>query len=101
MLTYSDVTESEIVYSIISFILGLFIGVLIKKVLKVGIVLVAIVVLLIALGVVSPNTALSFIKTLVTTITPVAEGYATEALAYLPYNSIFFLIGLAIGLYKG
>ena len=70
MLIVPDVTKSEIVYSIVSFLLGLFIGFLIKNVVKIGIVLIAIIILLIVIGVVSPNTVLLFIKTLVTTITP-------------------------------
>ncbi|MFP3198056.1 MAG: hypothetical protein RXQ78_06365 [Sulfolobaceae archaeon] len=101
MLIVPDVTKSEIVYLIIAFLLGLLIGFLIKNILKIGIVLLAIIILLIVIGVVSPNTVLSFIKTSVITITPEAERYATEALTYLPYNSIFFIIGLVVGLLKG
>ncbi|WP_374119581.1 hypothetical protein [Pyrobaculum sp. 3827-6] len=82
------------------FVIGFLVGVLAKRVLSLAAVLIALFIALAALGYLSPDQVTAFLKQL---------GYAAnEALAYatriknaIPYSSITFLIGLALGLWKG
>jgi uncharacterized membrane protein (Fun14 family) len=81
-------------------VIGFLVGVLAKRVLSLAAVLIALFIALAALGYLSPDQVTAFLKQL---------GYAAnEALAYatriknaIPYSSITFLIGLALGLWKG
>ena len=101
MIALPPITKGEIVYAIVSFLLGLLIGYLVKNIIKIGIVLLAIVVLLILIGAISPHTVESFVESTASSAIPQAEHYVTEILTYIPYNSIIFIIGFIIGLVKG
>ena len=82
------------------FIVGLLVGVLAKRILSAALVLIALFVVLVALGYLSPSQVSSILQQL---------GYAAkDALQYamkfkdaVPTASLAFLIGLAIGLWKG
>jgi len=91
---------SEIVYLIIAFVLGLLIGFLIKKIIQIGIILLAIVIILLAIGAISPSTIQNALTNIGVYINQ-AEHLADTFKIYLPYNSIAFIIGLIIGLIKG
>ncbi|ADY01825.1 hypothetical protein VMUT_1621 [Vulcanisaeta moutnovskia 768-28] len=93
-------TLTQIVSIIGLFVLGLLVGILIRKLVGVALVLLAIVILAIALGYLSPSTLVSILH---------YAGYAMSA-AYaktqqfvgaIPYSSLAFIIGLVIGLIKG
>jgi len=82
------------------FIIGVLVGALVKRILSVGLLLIALIIVMAALGYLSPQQVTAFLQQL---------GYAAnQALAYaakikevVPYSSLAFLIGLAIGLWKG
>ena len=82
------------------FVLGLLVGVLIRRLLSVALVLLAIVVLAMALGYLSPSAlvvVLHYVGYAVTT----AYVKAQQFISAIPYSSLAFVIGLVIGLVKG
>ncbi|MDT7876546.1 MAG: hypothetical protein RXR59_04910 [Sulfolobus sp.] len=94
------IPTSEIAYALVSVLLGLLVGYLVKNIIKIGLTILAIIIILIAIGVISPHTVISGIET-VTGYTPQIEEYVSKILTYLPYNSLLFIIGFVIGLWKG
>ena len=96
----SSVSTSEIVALAVSFVLGLLIGFLIRKVIAVGLILLAIVILLIAAGYLSPTQVEQLVQNLAVNATHYASTI-NGLRAYIPYNSIAFVIGFVIGLLKG
>jgi len=82
------------------FIIGLLVGILAKRLLSAALVLVALFIALAALGYTSPSQVATMLQQI---------GYAAkDAIAQaqwlkdtVPYSSAAFLIGLAIGLWKG
>lgn len=94
------ISTSEILSLAIAFVLGLLIGLLIKKIFQIGIIILAIVIILIAIGAISPST----VEQGLIALGQQASVVKSEVLSYielLPYNSIAFIIGLIIGLVKG
>jgi uncharacterized membrane protein (Fun14 family) len=94
------IPTSEIAYALVSVLLGLLVGYLVKNIIKIGLTILAIIIILIAIGTISPHTVISGIET-VTSYTPQIEEYVSQILTYLPYNSLLFIIGFVIGLWKG
>jgi|ECHhosMinimDraft_1075155.scaffolds.fasta_scaffold05056_2 uncharacterized membrane protein (Fun14 family) len=93
-------TLSDIGSVLIALVIGLLIGVLLKKFLEIGVILVVIVLVLLAIGAISPATVESFLKDIGVYATQ-AYHYSQRFAGLVPYNSIFFIIGLIIGLWKG
>ncbi len=98
-----DLTTITSVFSITAFIIGLLLGVIVKRVLKLALALVALVVMLVVTGYL--NFALS-VPTAVTiyrvfSMAPQAVSVGAELGGLLPISSAAFLIGAAIGLWKG
>lgn len=80
--------------------LGLLIGLLIRKIITAGLIALAIIILLIATGYLSPTQVEQIGQSLLAN----ASHYILmlESLrVYIPYNSVSFIIGLVIGLAKG
>ena len=100
MVSLASIPTSEIIALVVSFLLGLLIGVLIRKIIAVGLILLAIVILLIAAGYVSPTQVEHFVESLASNSTYYVEKLNTLRV-YIPYNSIAFVIGFIIGLIKG
>ncbi len=100
MVDPSSISISEIVALAVSFLLGLLIGVLIKRIIAIGLILLAIVILLIVAGYVSPAQVEHFVQSLASNSTYYVEKL-NSLKAYIPYNSIAFVIGFIIGLVKG
>jgi len=95
-----DLNTTFLVAAIIPLIIGFIVGVIIRSALKIGIALVALVFILIALGIVSPDQVLQPILSLVksgSSLPAVVQRLA----GYLPYSSLTFVVGLAVGLLKG
>ena len=98
-----NLSTTFLVAAILPLIIGVVVGIIIRSALKIGIALVALVVLLIAAGVITPSQVIGPLAALVksgataSTITT----YANRVAGYLPYSSLTFLIGLAVGLLKG
>ena len=94
------ITESQIISLVVAFILGLLIGLLIKKIIQIGLIILAIIIILIAIGTLSPSTVIHGLESLGVYASE-AESFVGKELSILPYNSIAFIIGLVIGLIKG
>jgi len=85
---------------VIPFIIGLLVGVLVKRTAKLIVVLVALILVLGAVGCAQlPTISEVLVKALV--YLPVIKKEAGTLINILPYSSATFLIGLAIGLWKG
>ncbi|GAB6943510.1 hypothetical protein [Vulcanisaeta sp. JCM 14467] len=93
-------TLTQIVSILGLFVLGLLVGILIRRLIGVALILLAIVILAIALGYLSPSTLVTLFH---------YAGYAMSAayskaqqfIGAIPYSSLAFIIGLVIGLIKG
>ncbi len=83
----------------VPFILGLLIGAIVKKAFSLVILVVALVIVLIATGVVSLSFQDIFDKAM--TFLPKIYDTGSSWINILPYSSVGFLIGLALGLWKG
>ena len=95
-----DLSTTFLVAAIVPIILGFIVGVIIRSALKIGIAIAVIILILIAAGVISPDQVL---KPLLSAVKsgPSLVPYAQRVASYLPYSSLTFIIGLAIGLWKG
>jgi hypothetical protein len=85
---------------IVPLIIGLVVGIIIKSAIKIGIALAFLIIILIALGILTPDQVLKPIISLASSSGTVASK-VQEIAGYLPYSSVTFLIGLAIGFLKG
>jgi uncharacterized membrane protein (Fun14 family) len=84
----------------IPFIVGLLIGVVLKKTVKIAIIVIAFVIVLIIVGyfqVPSFGDMLNYASEYL----PTLWAEATPIINLLPYSSALFMIGVAIGLWKG
>ena len=98
-----DLSTAFIIALIAPLILGFIVGLVIRSALKIGIAIAALIIILIILGVLTPSQVLTPL------IAMVKSGASNSALAsdverfagYLPYSSVTFIIGLAIGFLKG
>lgn len=103
MVNGFDPTLGITALSAVTFILGLLIGVVVKRTVKLALAIVSLVILLAVTGYV--NLALSEVT--VNTIyrafstAQTQAGRATEIASLLPISSAAFLIGVALGFWKG
>jgi uncharacterized membrane protein (Fun14 family) len=95
-----DLSTTFLVAAILPLIIGFIVGVIIKSALKIGILLAVLVLVLIALGIITPEQVLSPVLSLVRSGSALASE-ARRVAGYLPYSSVTFIIGLAIGFLKG
>jgi len=94
------ISENLLVSIFVSLILGFLIGYLIKKVIQIGLILLAILIILIGIGIISPSSIIHEIDSLGIYANQI-KSLAENEINLIPYNSIFFIIGLVIGLIKG
>ena len=99
-LALPDLSTTFLVAAIVPLILGFIVGVIIRSALKIGIAIAVLIVILIAAGFLSPNQVLQPLLSIVKS-GPDLVTYAQRVAGYLPYSSLTFLIGLAVGLWKG
>jgi uncharacterized membrane protein (Fun14 family) len=95
-----DLSATFLIAAIAPLIIGFVVGVIIRYAVKIGIALAVLIILLIALGVLTPSQVLAPILSLVKSGSSLTV-YANRVAGYLPYSSITFIIGLAVGLLKG
>ena len=95
-----DLSTTFLVAAIVPLIIGFIVGVIVRSVLKIGIAIAVLIVILIAAGILSPNEVLQPLLSVVKS-GPSLAPYAQRVAGYLPYSSLTFLIGLAVGLWKG
>ncbi|MDG6981064.1 MAG: hypothetical protein JRN51_08155 [Nitrososphaerota archaeon] len=98
-----DLSTTFLIASIVPIIIGFIVGVIIRNAIKIGIAIAVLVVLLIAVGILTPSQVLTPLASLVKSGSTQAAvtAYANRVAGYLPYSSVTFLIGLAVGLWKG
>jgi uncharacterized membrane protein (Fun14 family) len=99
-LALPDLSTTFLVAAILPLILGFIVGYIAKSALKIGVAVAVVILLLIAVGVISPSQVLQPILSIVKSGSGLA-GYAQRVAGYLPYSSLTFIIGLAIGFWKG
>lgn len=95
-----SLSTTFLIVSIVPVIIGFIVGVIIRSAIKIGIALAVLVVLLIAIGILSPSQVLTPILSMVKSGSSLTS-YVSRVAGYLPYSSVTFIIGLAIGLLKG
>lgn len=95
-----DLSTTFLVAAILPLIVGFIVGVIIKSAVKIGIAIAVLVIVLIALGILTPTQVLQPILSLVHSGSSIS-AYANRVAGYLPYSSLTFIIGLAVGLLKG
>ncbi len=99
-LVAPDLSATFLVAAIVPLIIGFIVGVIIRSALKIGIAIAVIIILLIVVGVISPDQVLQPLLSIVKS-GPDLVAYAQRVANYLPYSSATFIVGLAIGLWKG
>ncbi len=95
-----DLSTTFLIATILPLIIGFIVGLIIKSVLKIGIALAILVIVLIVLGIVTPNQILTPLLSLFKSGGALSSDVQRLA-GYLPYSSLTFIIGLAIGFLKG
>lgn len=95
-----DLSTTFLVSAILPLIIGFIVGVILKSAIKIGIALLILVVILIAAGIISPNQVLQPLLSIAKSGSTLT-AYANRVAGYLPYSSLTFIIGLAIGYLKG
>lgn len=88
-----------VVALLVPLVIGFLVGIVIKSAAKIGAAIALIVLLLIFVGIITPS---QVIQPLISTFKsgPALASKATQIAGYLPYSSITFIIGLAIGFFK-
>nr|KJR73107.1 MAG: hypothetical protein TU35_07795 [Thermoproteus sp. AZ2] len=92
------ITLTQVVALVVPFIFGLLIGVLIRRLIGVAIVLLAIFLLAIALGYLTPSAAMQILQSIGYTAYQAAEKLGVLK-SMIPFSSLTFIIGLVIGLF--
>ncbi|MEM4086491.1 MAG: hypothetical protein QXR34_09065 [Saccharolobus sp.] len=94
------ISTSGVISLVIAFLLGLLIGLLVRKIIQIGLILLAIVIILIVIGYISPQQVINFLSS-ITTQLPHILSKAESLKSIIPYDSIAFIIGFIIGIIKG
>jgi uncharacterized membrane protein (Fun14 family) len=95
-----DLSTTFLAAAILPLVLGFIVGLIVKRVLKLGIAIAALIIVLIVLGVVTPGQIVSPLLSLFRSSSTVSSE-AQRIAGFLPYSSVTFLIGLAVGFFKG
>jgi hypothetical protein len=85
---------------VLAFVLGLLIGIIVKRVISLGLLLLALILLLMALGYIHPSFTATLLKYL-QYYGPKALEEAERISSLIPYSSVFFILGFIIGVWKG
>jgi uncharacterized membrane protein (Fun14 family) len=95
-----DLSTTFLVAAILPLVLGFIVGLIVKRVLKLGIAIAALVIILILLGIVAPSQIIGPLMSMAR-----SGGSLTSAVdrvaGFLPYSSVTFIVGLALGFLKG
>jgi hypothetical protein len=84
---------------LVPLVLGFLVGIVIKGAVRIGAAIAVIVLLLIFTGILTPSQVIQPIMSLVSSGPPLSSKVSQIA-GYLPYSSVTFLIGLAVGFFK-
>jgi hypothetical protein len=95
-----SLSATFIVAALLPLVIGFVVGLLIKKILTIGLIIAAIILILIIVGYLSPDQVLKpllgFLKSSST-----VSGWIKRVAGYLPYTSLTFILGLIVGFLKG
>ena len=94
-----DASVTFIVALLVPLVLGFLVGMVIKTALKIGAAIAIIALLLIFTGILTPSQIIEPIMSLVRS-GPALTSKVSQIAGYLPYSSVTFLIGLAVGFFK-
>jgi uncharacterized membrane protein (Fun14 family) len=103
MASLFDAGSATIVPALVVLAIGFLLGVVLKKTVKLGLAILSLVGLLVATGYIN----LQLSETTKTTIyrvfsqAPTVAGQASAVASLLPITSAAFLVGLALGIWKG
>lgn len=100
MVLLPSLSVTFLVAAIAPFIIGLLVGVIIKSAIKIGVAIAVLILILIGLGIITPDQVLKPVLSLMQSGSALTSR-VNEIAGYLPYSSLAFLIGLAIGFFKG
>jgi uncharacterized membrane protein (Fun14 family) len=95
-----DSSITFIVAIIVPLIIGFLVGIVVKSALKIGIAIALIILVLMALGIITPDQLVQPLVGLFRSGSSLATKVRQVA-GFLPYSSITFIIGLVIGFFKG
>ena len=85
---------------LVPLILGFLVGIIAKGLMKVGVAIALIILILIALGTITPSQVIGPLVSLFRS----GSAYTTKVSqisGYLPYSSLTFLVGVVVGFFKG
>lgn len=95
-----SLSATFIIAALLPLVIGFVVGLLIKKVLTIGLLIAAIILLLIIASFLSPDQVLKpllgFLKSSST-----VEDWIKRVAGYLPYTSLTFILGMILGFLKG
>ncbi len=94
-----DASATFIVSLLVPLVIGFLVVTVIKSALKLGAAIAIIILLLIFLGVLTPSQVIQPIMSLVRS-GPALTSKVSQIAGYLPYSSVTFLIGLAVGFFR-
>ena len=94
-----DTSITFIVSLLIPLVLGFLVGMVIKSALKIGAAIAIIALLLIFGGIITPSQIIEPVMSLGRS-GPELTSKVSQVAGYLPYSSVTFLIGLAVGFFK-
>ncbi len=94
-----DASVTFILALLIPLVIGFLVGVVIKSALKIGAAIAIIIVLLIFGGILTPAQVIQPVISLVKS-GPDLTRKVNQLAGYLPYSSVLFIIGLAVGFFK-
>jgi Sec-independent protein secretion pathway component TatC len=94
-----DLSATFIAALVVPLVIGFLVGIVIKSALKIGAAIALIVVLLIFGGILTPSQVIQPLVGLASS-GPALTGKVTQIAGYLPYSSVLFIIGLAVGFFK-
>ena len=101
-----DVTTSGTGFIVATFIIGLLLGVIVKRVFKLALAILALIVVLVVTGYVNLNLSQNQVNQatiyrVFSTTLPSVVSSAQQVATLLPLTSAAFLAGIALGLWKG
>jgi hypothetical protein len=94
-----ELSATFLIAVLVPLILGFIVGVIIRSAIKIGIAIAIIIILLIVAGIITPSQVIQPIASII--VSGNVAAYAEKAASFLPYSSLTFLIGLALGLLRG
>jgi len=95
-----DASLTFVAALLVPLVLGFLVGIVARSAVKIGVAIAIIALILIAIGFITPNQVIQPLVALFKSGPTLASDVERIA-GYLPYSSITFLIGLAIGFFKG